>query len=181
MSAELRALRESPLDQLLLLEEQLRAARLDIAAGQAQTWTGIAFRMGHDWLVAPKDDVREVIPPPRITRVPNARPWLEGLANVRGELLTIVDLRQFLGLEASDSPKTQRILVLNAARLPAGLRVDEVAGYRQFTVSEQRREIPADGPFAPYLLGAFAREGQAWLALSLHKIARSDGFRDTGQ
>lgn len=177
MSAELRALRDDPFELLLLLEHKLRAAKLDIAAGQAQTWTGLGFRIGKTWLATPKEDVREVIVPPKPTRVPNAKPWMHGVANVRGELLTIVDLRHFLGLEAAAEGRAQRVLVFNSERVPAGFLVDEVAGYRQFSPTEQRNEMKDEAqPFTPYLLGAFVRDGQPWLAMSLHKVAQSDAF-----
>ena len=97
MSTELRALRDDPYAILERIEERLQAARLDAGGGQAQSWTGLGFRLGANWFVAPREDVREVIAPPRTTRVPNAQPWLCGLANVRGELLAIVDLPRFFG------------------------------------------------------------------------------------
>lgn len=178
MSAELRALRDDPFEQLLLLETRLRATKLDITAGQQQAWVGLGFRIGAAWLAAPREDVREVIVPPKPTRVPNARPWMHGVANVRGELLTIIDLPHFLGLPAAAEARASRVLVFNSTRLPAGFLVDEVAGYRQFTPNEQRNEIRAAAePFTPYLLGAFVREGQPWLAFSLHKVAESDTFK----
>lgn len=178
MSVELRSLRQDPFGLLLQIEDRLRAARLDAVAGQSQTWTGLGFRIGSVWLAAPREDVREVIVPPRCTRVPNAQPWLTGLANVRGEMLAIIDLPQYLGLPVPELPRGRRVLVLNSKRMPAGVVVDEVAGYRQFAPSEQRAELRAEsGAFAPYLLGAFVREGQPWLAFSLHRLAQSETFR----
>lgn len=178
MSAELRALRADPFGLLLQLEDRLRSARLDAVAGEAQAWVGLGFRIGDTWLAAPREDVREVIPPPRATRVPNAQPWLTGVANVRGELMTLIDLPLLLGLPATESARARRVLVLNSKRTPAGFLVDEVAGYRQFAPGEQRNEMKHDaGAFAPYLLGAFVREGQSWLAFSLHRLADSESFR----
>jgi twitching motility protein PilI len=181
MSDDLRALSAEPFDLLVQLDARLRAARLDVVAGQAESWVGLGFRVDDTWLTAPKADVREVINPPKITRVPNAKPWLVGVANVRGELLTIIDLRQFLGLPAASEKRTQRVLVFNSDRFPAGLLVEEVAGYRQFVASEQRPELQGGSDrFAPYLLGAFVREGQPWLAFSLHKMSLSDHFKHAG-
>jgi twitching motility protein PilI len=181
MSAELRSLRDDPFELLLLLETRLRATRLDVAAGQAETWTGLGFRLGRVWLAAPREDVREVIVPPRPSRVPNAKSWLSGVANVRGELLTIIDLAQLLGMQVGEESRAQRVLVFNSDRVPAGFLVDEVAGYRQFAPSEQRHEMKPDaGTFSPYLLGAFVREGQPWFAMSLHKVAQSPDFINAG-
>jgi twitching motility protein PilI len=181
MGAELRQIRDDPFEQLLQLESRLRLARLDIVAGQTETWTGLGFRMGDLWFVVPKEEVREVINPPPVTRVPNARPWLTGVANVRGGLLTVLDLHQFLGEPAAQPGRLQRVLVLNSERLPVGFLVDEVAGQRQFVPQEQRREpVPGSEAYGPYLLGAFVREGQTWLVCSLHKITQSDVFKHAG-
>ncbi|NGY04570.1 chemotaxis protein CheW [Solimonas terrae] len=179
-TTDLRALRNEPFAILEQLEERLGAARLDAlgSGGQAQSWTGLGFRLGSQWFVAPREDVREVIAPPRTTRVPNAQPWLSGLANVRGELLAIIDLPRFFELPPGDNTRGQRVLVLNSKRTPAGLLVDEIAGYRQFTASEQRNEMKSTAqPYTPFLLGAFVREGHPWFAFSLHRLAHSETFR----
>jgi twitching motility protein PilI len=181
MSADLRALERQPFDLLLQMEARLRAARLDMAAGQAETWSGLGFRVDNTWMAAPRDDVLEVIVPPPVTRVPNARPWMLGIANVRGNLLTVLDLRQFLGLPPAETQRGQRVLVLNSSRIPAGFLVDEVAGHRQFTPNEQRHsEAVKAEQYSSWLLGAFVRDGQPWLAMSLNKIALSTTIRQAG-
>lgn len=181
MTTDLRTLRNSPFDLLMQLEAQLRRARLEITAGQQQYWTGLGFRIAEDWFVAPKADVREVIPPLPLTRVPGARPWLMGVANLRGNLLPVCDLGRLLGHEHDREGKNTRLLVFNSDRVPVGFLVDEVAGYRQFVPSEQRHEMTASSQdYKQFLLGAFVREGQPWLAMSLHKIAQSDAFNHAG-
>jgi twitching motility protein PilI len=183
MSADLRALRDDPFALLLALEQRLRSVRLDAAvAGVTETWQGLAYRIGDRWLVSPKGDVREVIPPPKITHVPNARPWLTGVANARGSLLTLVDLKLLTGgTHQSGDSRSARVLVLNSDSVPAGFVVDEVAGYRQFTVVDQAKpNVADDDPLEPYLLGAFAREGRSWLVLSLHKLANAESLRRAG-
>ena len=176
-AADLSALAGRPYDLLYALENQLRAARLDIAAGLAQSWMGLGFRLRDRWLAAPREEVREVIPLPRLTRVPGARPWLLGVANVRGSLLPVTDLGLLLGEPKSPEHRDQRVLVFNSERIPAGLLVDEVTSYRQFGPGDQRHELTSGaGPLEPYLLGAFAREGREWLVFSLRKLVRSTEF-----
>lgn len=182
MSASLRALRAQPYLLLVELDRRLRARRAEGGQSGADIWQGLAFRLGERWMVTPKDDVREVIPPPRLTRVPNALPWLAGVANVRGSLLTVVDSGRLLGSGSSGEQRTARVLVLNSERLPAGFLVDEVAGYRQFTVSEQAPSVVrGDEAVAPYLLGGFSREGRRWPVLSLHRLAQSETLRRAGR
>ena len=181
MSTDLLALRDSPFELLAALERRLQTARVDLAAGSAQFWTGLGFRLGDHWLVTPREDVREVIVPPALTRVPGARPWLLGVANVRGALLPVCDLRRLLGEEHHTMARGSRVLVYNSDRVPAGFLVDEVSGYRQFAPADQRPELAEDsGSLKPYLLGGFVREGQSWLALSLHKVAAGDAFNRAG-
>ena len=181
IAADLRLLAGQPFELLFALENRLRVARLDIAAGQTQSWTGLAFRLHEHWLVAPREDVREVINPPKLTRVPGSRPWMLGVANVRGNLLPVTDLGQMLGGQRQPEHRDQRVLVFNSDRLPAGVLVSEVAGYRQFAASDQRHELTNGvGPLEPYLLGGFAREGRNWLVLSLHKLTRSQAFTVAG-
>lgn len=181
MTTDLLALRDSPFELLAALERRLQTARVDLAAGSAQFWTGLGFRLGDRWLVAPREDIREVVVPPTLTRVPGARPWLLGLANVRGGLLPVCDLHRLLGEEHHTMARGSRVLVYNSDRVPAGFLVDEVSGYRQFTPGDQRPELIEDsGPLRPYVLGGFVREGHPWLAVSLHKITAGDAFNRAG-
>jgi twitching motility protein PilI len=178
----LRAFAAQPFQLLRELDRRLKGARLDAATGEANVWPGLAFRIGEYWLVTPRTDVREVIQPPRLSRVPNSRPWLSGVANVRGNLLTVVNTGQLLGLPVTGEGRAARVLVLNSERMPVGFVVDEVAGYRQFAPADQRpREAAVDeSPLGPCVLGGFQRDGRSWLAFSLHRLAQSEPLRQAG-
>jgi twitching motility protein PilI len=181
MSVDLAELREAPFDLLIELESRIRHARMDVAAGQAPAWVGLAFRLRNQWCVAPRDDVREVIIPPRLSRVPGTKPWLMGVANVRGNLLPVTDLGELVGEPRITPDRANRVLVFNSDRVPAGFLVDEVAGYRQFVPTDQRHELVSDVPnLAPYLLGGFAREGRPWLVFSLRKLTGAPVFINAG-
>lgn len=180
MSAELRALRDQPFELLQALEARLQSTTIAGAAGAEHNWVGLAFRLGASMLVAPRDDVREVLSTPEYTRVPGAKPWLLGVANVRGDLLPIIDLNRLLGGESTGIQRSSRVMVFNGQDVPAGFLVDEVPGFRRFQPQDQRHELVPDdgGPLNPYLLGAFVRDGQTWLAFSLSKLASSPAFRN---
>ena len=83
------------------------------------------------------------------TRVPGAKSWIKGLANVRGQLLPIIDLRHFLGSGITPITRNTRVLVVNHREIPAGLVVDEVLGFRRFAEGEFSGDAPptvAAGP-----------------------------------
>ena len=98
----------------------------------AEEWVGIAFRIGGESFVTSRSDVREVMPlPDLLTRVPGAKPWLRGVTNVRGELLTVVDLRGFLGAGGIAPDRHGRVLVMASRDVPTGVLVDQVFGFRR--------------------------------------------------
>lgn len=170
-----------PFDLLAAIEARVQTTRPDVVRRRNDVWLGLGFRIREHWCVAPREDVREIIPLPAMSRVPGAKPWLLGVANVRGGILAVADLNQFLGLPRRAAQSTTRVLIFNSSKLPVGIVVDEVAGYRQFTVSDQRHDrMPEAGLLAPYLLGAFEREQQPWFALSLHKLTESLEFAYAG-
>ena len=88
------------------LEEALRDIEtrcLEYAAGLPQretletTWEGVLFSVGGHPLIAPLGEVKEIINyTADITPVPGTRSWLLGVANVRGNLLPVVDLQAYL-------------------------------------------------------------------------------------
>jgi twitching motility protein PilI len=181
MSEDLRSLASSPFDLLTAIESRVRSTRPDVVRQRDDVWLGLGFRLREHWCVAPREDVREIIPLPAMSRTPGGKPWLMGVANVRGNILAVADLAQFLGLPHQSPAGSARVLIFNSTRMPVGFLVDEVAGYRQFTAGEQQPDArAAAGPLTPYLLGAFEREQRAWLALSLHRLSVDPEFAHAG-
>lgn len=178
---ELRALREHPFELLRELERRARVALTGSPGddASAEEWVGIGLRLGGERFVVARDDVREVLMLPQsLTRVPGARAWIRGLANVRGHLLPIADLRAFLGAGEAGGERSARVLVANDAEFPVGLVVDEVYGFRRFLLRERVSDFPQTGIRADrYLQGAFRRGLEVWPAFSLPKLLASREFQ----
>jgi twitching motility protein PilI len=178
--ASLRALRDRPFELLKELEKRSRSVTAgnapDAAAGQE--WVGIAFRMGGETFLVAREETREVLGYPAVvTRIPGAKTWVRGLANVRGQLLPMLDLRQFLGSGATTPQRNTRVVVVNHREIPAGLMVDEVLGFRRFAESEFNDEPPPTVIRCDsYLAGAFRRGGEVWPVLSLKNLVESQSF-----
>jgi twitching motility protein PilI len=178
---DLRALKEHPFEVLRELE---RRSRVALAGGVsddagAEEWQGIGIRIGGERFVVARGEVREVlVVPASITRVPGAKPWLRGLANVRGHLLPIVDLRAFLGTATGGPERSLRVLVLNNPEYPAGLIVDEVFGFRRFLEREHTTDFPQTTVRCDrYLQGAFRRGLETWPVFRLEKLLESRDFQ----
>jgi chemotaxis signal transduction protein len=118
---------------------------------------------GELYLVA-REETREVLSvPSQLTRVPGAKAWIKGLANVRGALLPVIDLRQFLGSGATPLTRNTRVIVVNHREVPAGLLVDEVLGFRRFAEGEFSGDAPPTLVRCErFLAGAFRRGGEQW-------------------
>lgn len=181
----LRELRDRPFDLLREMERRSRAAVTGLGAGgaPADEWVGVAFRIGPDQYLADRQQVREILSvPTAVTRVPGACSWLRGIANVRGHLLPITDLKALLGAGTASKERKARVLVVNHREIPAGLVVDEVLGFRRFLSGEFVGEAPqtvARGE--AYVDGAFRRGGETWPVFDLHELVESDQFQKAAE
>lgn len=93
---------------------------------------GVVLRLGAARYVVALEDVAEVVPLAPLTRVPNAPAWLAGVANWRGRVLPVVDLRLLLEAPAPPLPTSARFVVLTPAgggAIPAvGVLAEAVPG-----------------------------------------------------
>lgn len=127
-------------------------------------WLGVAFMLGGEQLVAPLGDVAEVLAIPDVTPVPLSKPWLTGVANVRGRLLPITNLASFLGLPSTQNRQsTQKLLVIDQPKIFSGLQVDEVLGIQTFNQRQYEPiGLPAESPLASYTHGRFRHNDKTW-------------------
>jgi twitching motility protein PilI len=167
---------------LELLRELERRATSN-AAGLPQQeevkneWIGIGFRIGDFSFVAPLGEVAELLRYPELSRVPGTKQWVRGIANVRGNLLPVMDLKGYLLQEASTLTGNSRVLVVNHEGVYSGLLVDEVLGLKHFLDEERRKSIPEVNDFIKtYLSGSFIVDGQQWGIFSMHALAESHLF-----
>ncbi|MGH8385688.1 MAG: chemotaxis protein CheW [Pseudomonas sp.] len=162
---------------LLQIDQRCRllAADLPSQPTRQDNWSGIGFRLGEHWYVAPMGEVSEVLHEPRFTQVPGVKPWVKGVANLRGRLLPIMDLCAFFGHELSVARRQRRVLVVEHHEVFAGLMVDEVFGLQHFAQDSLEPVDRLDGPIAPFIQGRFERE-QSWQVFSPFALAQSQGF-----
>jgi twitching motility protein PilI len=179
---ELKSLRDRPFELLAELERRARAVSAQQSTGEAAgaEWVGVALRMAGELYLVAREETREVMGvPASTTRVPGAKAWIRGLANVRGQLLPIIDLRQFLGSGVTPVTRNTRVVVANHREIPAGLLVDEVLGFRRFAESEFSGDAPPTvARCERYLAGAFRRASEQWPVLSLRTLLESPAFTE---
>ena len=88
----------------------------------------IIFRLGHQEYGLPIAAVDEIArPPDHITRLPKAPAFIDGVMNLRGSVVPIVDLRRRFELTSTEPESAQRILVLAVGGGRTGFMVDGVS------------------------------------------------------
>jgi twitching motility protein PilI len=169
----------SPFDLLQSLDLRCRKNSSGMPTNQAvvNDWVGIGFRINNIPLLAKMDEINEISPIPPTIRVPGVKYWVKGLANIRGSLMPVLDMRAFLFGNATELHKNSRVLIINQMGLIAGLLVDEVYGMRRFKPEEYGDEIDLElGSIADYLIGSFADRVRRWNVFSIDKLVNAEQF-----
>ena len=89
---------------------------------------GVILRFAGARYAVDMASVAEVVPVPRLTRVPGSPTWLSGVVNWRGRVLPVADLRPLVGANLSPLPTSARLVVLAEDDVEVGLVADMVPG-----------------------------------------------------
>ena len=153
--------------------------RLRTAATRATLSSKLGFQVGDDnWFVA-LHQVSEVIPVPPTVVVPRTQRWFRGVANVRGNLYSIVDFSAYQGNEPIGAGSERRVILVSDKLLGgSGLLVSRMLGLRnsdQFTPLQR-------GADAPPWVGSVYQDGAGarWTELDLPALAREREFLEVG-
>jgi twitching motility protein PilI len=120
-------------------------------------------------------DVKEVLPVPPLQLVPFTKPWFLGVANVRGNLYSISDLAQFMGMQPTPRAVNNRILLLSTASTEqVALLVDSLIGLRSIQTM-QVQSVEDESSF--FSLNVYIdTEGNDWLELDVEALVQSKSF-----
>ncbi len=139
----------------------------------------VLFTVASSMYGVPETFVTEVARVPAVTAVPHVPHWVRGVTNLRGDIISVVDLRSFIGLEGT-SPHTGRLVVVRLIdeEFSAGLLVDAVEQIAAVALEDVRMPAgPIEGALAPYLTGV-SQVGERLVAvLDLERLLRSADVR----
>jgi len=171
----------TPIELLRELESRVRshAAGLPEQEEIAETWSGIGFRIGGHYFVSPMSEVVELLRVPAYTRLPNVKPWILGVSNIRGRLIPIIDLSSFFHFDSEGPLRSRRILVIEQNEQSDGLVVDDVEGMQYFGADSFNDVVP-DLPeqLKPYVLGYFEKDKRIWSRFSMKELSDHELFQD---
>lgn len=151
------------------LAERLRQA------DSARSASKLGVQVGEQSWLIDLAEAGEVMPLPPITLVPLTRPWFRGVANVRGNLYSVVDFAEFLGTGVSGSGEQARLVLLGERfRSAAALLVDRSLGLRNPAQLRARDAAPGR---AAWLRGEYDDDtGARWSELDVAELVRDPQF-----
>jgi twitching motility protein PilI len=158
--------------------QQDLSRRITEAAATNAPAARLGVQVGADlWLVR-LDEAGEVIPVPPIAPVPLTYPWFRGLANVRGNLLSVIDLAGFHGGELTPfTPDTRLLIVAERYQMSAALLVNRMLGLRNLQHFEPQPRI-GDRSWESACYAE--REGRLWRELAMSDLVYHRDFMQTG-
>jgi purine-binding chemotaxis protein CheW len=139
----------------------------------------VLFSVADTTYGVPDAFVTEVERVPKTTPVPHTPAWLRGVTSLRGDVVSVIDLRRFLGLD-SPPPPTGRLLVVRLVdqEFATGLLVDTVEQIVSVPVDEVRPPVsPVAGALADFLTGACQVNERFVAVLDLDRLLRSPDVR----
>ncbi len=140
-------------------------------------WSGIGIQIAGRNFVVPMNEVAEVLEPPTTTRIPGVKPWVKGVANVRGRLLPLIDLEMYFSGQLSPNRKRHRVLVMDVGEFYCGVLVNDLYGMQHFSFENFTKETgDAEEHCLPYLKGGYQQGEKLWTVFSLYELARDPQF-----
>src|SRR5579872_5426075 len=142
----------------------------------------VGFRIGKETFGVPIHLVHEIVRLPEITAVPDAPGYIEGVINLRGKIVSIVDLRKRFGESRIEPSRKNRILVAEIQHKMVGLIVD--AASEVLRLPESEIEAPPEvfeESEVKYVTGVGKLNGRLVILIDLTKILQKGELRRLGE
>jgi len=140
---------------------------------------GLAFQLGAHKYIMPIADVSEVISVKDFTAIPRTPSWLVGISNVRGNLITLLDLHELVfGFPIAGNYASKRMLLVKQEAHHYGLVIDSIIGMKSFNADQGTDEIPESFNYEHIdYISAFYNSGEEWFAaLSIQSLLLDERF-----
>lgn len=156
-----------------------QAAGLPQQQAQEEAWEGVVFNVGDARLVVAPGEVVEILNfPSGVSQVPGAKPWMRGIANIRGNILPIIDLQAFFGGPVTVASRRSRVLVFNQGEGLVGLLVGEMVGMRRFDRKARTGKRELADRAGRFVVSGFEQGGSYWPVFSMKALAQDPEFQN---
>ena len=123
-------------------EEWTEIISQKLTIGKNKLLSAILFRVEKEWYLAPISIIHDITPVKKVLTIPhNKNPAIQGITNIRGELITCLSLASILSIEHADNPYTkhttvQRLLVISNNHFRVSFLIDEIKGIYKYKSSD---------------------------------------------
>jgi len=121
----------------------------------------------------PVDQVREVRDMQTVTRVPGSPSYVEGVTNLRGQIITVIDLRKRLGI-ADGKGKNEKIMIIDLNKSAIGVVVDSVTEVTTIKETDIQRNMEITEQLGDFILGVGKQADRLSLILDISKIVKTN-------
>lgn len=142
------------------LQRRLKARAVDYARLPAARSKGgpsievIFFMLGRERYALELHHIQEVIPLPELTSLPGVPAFVLGIINVRGQIVSVIDLKTFFDLPQQGLSHRNRVIILHAPDMEFGILADEVCGVSRLDEDDLQATLPTlTGVRQEYLKG----------------------------
>jgi len=133
----------------------------------------IVFRLGDEEYGLQIGQIKEVVPTPHITRLPQTPPYVKGVANIRGNIIAVVDLEEKFGLKQDTAGMANNYtLVVESDEVKMGVLVRELPNtlnVKQSQVEDSANIIQDGGADQSYIKGIVKLEDRLIIMLDVFK------------
>ncbi|MDR2489553.1 MAG: chemotaxis protein CheW [Desulfovibrio sp.] len=142
----------------------------------------VTFSIGEEEFGVDILKVQEIIRTMEITRVPRAQAFVEGVINLRGKVIPIIDLRRRFGLDSKAHDKHTRIIVIEINNMIVGFVVDSVSEVLRIPAGTVEPPPPVvAGLESEYISGVGKLHDRLLILLDLDKLLSHDDLESLGQ
>lgn len=142
----------------------------------------LQFKLGNEFYAVPLLKVQEVIPIPETTTIPNSPSHYVGIMNLRGQIISVVDLRKKLKVKASEQKNEEAVIIVNFTELSIGLVVDSINRVLNIEVGDVT-EVPEVNKQlnTKYIQGVYRSEDNLTVLLDLENALDINEIRKMSQ
>jgi purine-binding chemotaxis protein CheW len=169
-------------DAVCQVDDQGAASPAHLEAGGRADQVGryVLFTLAGSRYAVSVPHVLEISRVPPVTPVPNVPTWVRGIVNVRGDILSVIDVRTFLGCEEAHQGEENRMLVVKTMgdEIMTSLMVDQVMGIVPLSTTHlDASPVPTPGNATPYLNGVYEYGNQVVAVFDLERFLLSPEVR----
>jgi purine-binding chemotaxis protein CheW len=134
----------------------------------------LEFLLAHERYAVETSYIREVYPLKELTALPCTPPFLLGVINVRGQILSVIDIKKFFDLPEKGLTNLNRVIIVKKDKMELGILSDEIIGVRNIPQDDLQPSLPTlSGIRSKYLKGVTSEQ---LIVLEIEKLISDENI-----